>query len=525
MDPAERTNASLILQTWDKAENFLEPEELSPWQFINTLYYIKTTCSDAFYACFIDGKKEWKQEKYLLSLDAIVKAFEKKDRPLDSYKKTFIANEESEFKNILISLIDTLCQNEENLTPRDRHYRFIELLRNAILNDVADVEYSPFLEKISLYHFTEVHLFSLCKSVIDMAIEMGMREVHRNDPSKLQGIFPKELHEIPLKDQFLFIERAPQEIKAPLMNLQFQRLRGACNIKFDAHNQGNIPYALFDFSLGTKTIRALRSCTPTIQRKDYESFTYQGKATIIPEFENFVRGGMSLLYVSMQNYQERYIASERERNISFVELNQKYPKTFHLAILAHDSPFYYQQAPFDKIVDASLFKTQFMTEMLSQESGFFFASNLMDENNFKTLLDEVHHDLYLGKQELTLQERLDFIEMYYTRLTLFLLMKSKAAYMMNVCKHTADRAAIRNSLVHYLLLIIFEKEKSAEHLNDFYALLHSGAFLMEKRAINSRKERLLPILKLLESEEIRNRLRLRKNSIGLVGDDLFIQKS
>ncbi len=532
MDPAEiPSDLNLVLQTWQEPPIILEAQELSPWPFINALYYIKTTCSAAFYAYFIDGEKEWKQEKYFLSLLAISDAFKTQFKALLEFKETFAANEDSELKTTLLSLIDVIAQKNENapLNPRDLHYQFIELLRKAILTDEADVEYTPFLEKVSLVHYTEVHLFSFCKNVIDMAIELGMREIHRNDSSQLKGIFPKELHEIPLSDQFLILEASPQEIKAPLVHLQFSRIRGACNIGFDAQNQGNIPYVLFDFNLSTKAIRALRSCTPTMQRNDYKSFTYQGHATIIPEFENFISAlvteNTSLFYISMQNYQERHIASEKERNVSFIELNKKYPKTFHLTILAHDSSFYYQAAPFDQISDAAAFKALFMKEMLSEESGFFFAKNLMDEECFKLLLDEVHYDLYLDKQDLTHDERLDFIELYYTRLTLFLLKKSKANYIMNVCKHTADRAAIRNSLVHYLLLILYKKETSGDHLNDFYTLLHAGAFLMEKRAINSRKERLLSIMKRLESGEIKDRLRMRKDSIGIIGDDLFINKS
>lgn len=511
--------------------------------FTGVLISIPSNCVSIFKDIFIDDQKSWKQAKYLLSLSAIVKAFENNQSTLQDIRKIFSENEKTPIQQKILSIIDLLLNLDhiEIDNSRNTYRQFMTLLREALSFNANDIEYTPFLETLCLYRFTEHHPFIFCEALIQGMMRKGItaanpstsninqKELKSDISVELTDISKKEslatLDKIPLSVQFSYITAVPQNEKAPHAHLLNNFVKGACNINFDPQAGNNIPYVLFDFALNNKMIRVLRSGTPTIQRTDYQSCTLEGKACINPEFicftESCTSNGKHLLYLSLQNNEERSLASEKARNTALIEHHKQFPNTFFLIILAHDSNFYHQKNSPEKMSYEN-FKEQFITEM--QTPSYFFSEQLADFKIFQDLMDEVHHDLYLNCITLTKKERLDFIEFYYARLTLHFLIKSKADYLMNVCKDSIDRAGIRNALLHYLLLIFFQKEKSPVHLNELFIYLHAAPFLIKKRAVNFRQERLLSILQLLESEEIKKRILLRKDELSIQGEGPKIKK-
>jgi hypothetical protein len=518
-------------------ENTIKPdskEQLDTIAWISILAYdvityIPTVCASTFRDLFIDGNSPWRQEIFKLSLSGIQNAFENEHTPLVHIKSKFLSNDVTPTQTAVLSVIDALdSNNPQSLqTPELQSQHFIDQLRYAIQLD-GDIEYSPFLEKICFYRFTEVQIFDFCQNLIHSIIQEGMR-VTLLEKDLCRKKCQSQLFEIPLIDQFKYIAIAPQSTKAPLSHLYIDLIKGGCNIFFDAQRGSNVPYALFDFSITHHSIRVLRTGSPTMQRYNYETFTYHGDATITKEFEMFIENlwikGKKLLFVGLQDKNERIVGSEHQRIEALIKLHEKFPKTFILIVLAHDSEFYHQTEAFKFLNSADEFKERFLSEMQSAKGGFYFPENFKNWEVIKILLDEVHADLYLDKTVLSLQERLNFIEIFYTRITFKFLSLSKVDYLINCCKDSIDRAAIRNTLLQYLLLIFYKKENSPEHLNQLYTYLHAGAFLVKKRSLNSRKDRLLEIFKLLESEEIKSRLFARKDVIGIDGDDLLIQNS
>lgn len=503
-----------------KPSSFMIDEGSRSFFQLPILFFNFVTTS--FYVCFVDGDKPWKQIKYKLNLTSIASYLQ------DHLKTVLIEkNEESDTKNAFLETSKILFEdiNLPDTLPRTNYRLFIDTLRKALLLNSNNNPYQELLEKICIFRYTNFHFFSFCEILINDQMKNGILAL--NPPNK-DTLLLKQLHEIPLKDQFCYLHAIPQEEKAPLLDLGIELIRGGCNFNSDAQRRGNIPYVLFDFTLKSIDIRVLRLSTPTRQRYNYETFTYEGKADIIPEFEGFIKGlkkeNKSLVYCSLQDFVERSAGSEKARGDAFIHFANMYPGVFHLLILAHDSAFYHQTAPFDVINDASIFKKTFLDEMRKKESGFFFSTHLQDFEAFAQIFDEVHEDLFCKNTILSLNERLNFIKFYYIRIILFVLVKTKAPFLANVCKDSIDRAQIMNSILHYLLLILFQKQDSPEDLNAFYTYLHVAAFLVKKRAINSRKERLLSLLELLKSEDVKKRLLLRKASIGIEGNSLTILK-
>jgi hypothetical protein len=533
MDPATPQPTVLSSQYFDQT---LCPSntDLNTFTWISSLAYniisfIPTLCISTFCDLFIDGNMPWRQKKFELSLNAIIDAFNEGNIPLATIKQKFLENEDTPTKLAVLSVIDAiLIENSlQNDNPEQQSRNFIDQLRLALELD-GDIEYSPFLEKICFYRFTEFHMFPFCNTLINLIVQEGIKASLAITPEKHLEECQKELYQISLKDQLKYIHQAPQSTKAPLSHLYVDLIKGGCNIFFDAQRGSNIPYVLFDFQLNDISIRVLRTGSPTMQRYNYQTFTYYGDASITKEFETFVENlfsqGLKLLFMGLQDKNERFAGSEHQRVQALIELHKKFPNTFVLIILAHDSDFYHQRGAFSAVDDANTFKDQFIQEMLSETGGFFFPEKLIDSEVWRAIMDEVHTDLYLDKLDLSLNERLNFIEIYYTRLTLYLLKKTKVNYLINCCKDSIDRAAIRNALLQYFLLIFYGKEKSGRHLNELYTYLHAGAFLVKKRSLNSRQNRLLDTFKLLESDEIRERIFSRKESIGVQGNELIIKQ-
>jgi|GEM_PF-3037786 len=490
---------------------------------------IPEVCISKIYDYCVDGDKSWKRLKYDLSLKAIAKGFEKDHLSLDNLRKDFEAQESSSMQTTIICIIDLLIKNSEfqGEDPRIEYRNFIDLLRTALSDQPTKIEYIQFLEKICLYRFTEVHLYPFCNTLIDEIVKEGIKVVHQLTPIMMDEILKKTLSQIPLVDQFLYITAAPQAFKAPYLHLLVDLVKGGCNIAFDAQRRSNTPYVLFDFEMNSKTIRVLRVGSPTMQRNDYETATYEGKATIVPEFVNLIKTlsstKMGLLYISCQDNLERYCGTEHERNSALLELYLKYKDTFNFAIFPHDTTFYYQKAPFDTIDDSFTFRENFIKQMRSTEQGFYFSDGLVNFDDILDIMNEVHFDLFSNKPTLNIEERQNFIEICYTRFTLYFLKKTGSNFLINSCKDSADRAAIRNALLQYLLLIFYKKELCETELNALYTYIHAGAFLVKKRALNSRLNRIVSILNLLESKTIRDNLNFRKEAIGVEGDQLFIK--
>jgi len=112
----------------------------------------------------------------------------------------------------------------------------------------------------------------------------------------------------------------------------------------------------------------------------------------------------------------------------------------------------------------------------------------------------------------------------HIRLVLELLKKTCACFLICCCKDSIDRGNILNTLVCLLILILLEKENSQERLRILKVFIHAATMIVKKREMNGRKTRFLSFLDLMANPFVIQRLKKRKEQIGIMGDDIFIQK-
>jgi hypothetical protein len=358
---------------------------------------------------------------------------------------------------------------------------------------------------------------------VETFIKEGFDELIKKEPNakQYQNIHPLDL---PLAFQFECIRAAPQNNKAPRIDLFLNAIEGGTGRFFDPQAKSNMPYTLYDFTLEGRTIRVMRFGTPTNQN-------YCGEAKINPEFKHFLHK-KKVLYIRLEDEQKNYIVNEWIRNEALKELNEEYPENFFLSIFSLDNSFFYQK---DEYADNSLGTSPFETVEAYKESfmkailgkGFYFNPTWSNETSFNDKLeniwDEVHEIFFDKKYPLNQVERGHFVIAYYVLTTFYLLRKSQADYFLFGCKDSADRGQMLQAVLLSVLLIFMNKELSTKHLRFLKVVIHAAALIVRKREMNERRDRLISFLEFIfSSEQIRERLRERKEYYGVNGEDIFV---
>jgi len=244
-----------------------------------------------FNAFFVDGDRPWKQGKYQIALTSLLNP-SKLDESLLSF-----AGERH-----ILRILDILKNPNAPGSYRESYRYFVDRLREAI----AATDFSSqspaaeLLGELCFQRFTHVHMYTFCETLVSTMIAQGRVNSRETGLNVLDGM----VRAIPLSEQFALIKRAPQDWKAPIVDLKIEQARGALNLSFDAQRRNNVPYALFDILREDKlTVHIIRTGSPTIQRNEYSNWSYQGEATITPDFELFInvlkQRDLTLLFTSL----------------------------------------------------------------------------------------------------------------------------------------------------------------------------------------------------------------------------------
>jgi len=491
---------------------------------------------------FIDGQHQWKKIRYYLSLQAILKAFqkEKSKRLLEQLQQEQSPQLEN-IQNVFNSL-NQLENNNELL--RDTHSSFIQNLREALdsetFNDSLVTQDDPAtnaLLDLCHYRFTEVHLYAFCEEFITACLEKGLETLFFDDPESNAQLLLDDPFTLPLDKQFKAINALPQDWKAPKLNLLLHRARGACNILYNPHQDGNTPYVLFDVSLQQGNnpplqIRVIRTGTPTVQRDCFQRMTYAGEAYIVPEFRYFIerlrRNDENLLFISFQDDLERWIANEAQRNIALKKLAEEYPETFRFAIFSKDNAFYFQTSYFNRVYKKEEFLNIYFNDLIHCKNGMYIPTEWAKNKELTSLIKENLFDvsfiLFKDANELKKVERLDFIEISYCFLTLEFALYFKVLHLIFCCKDSIDRANLSNTLLLYILLIITGDIDSLEYRKILYSYLHAATLFVKKREMNSRFERLISAIKRLDDPAVRKRIKEWAFKKKLRVDPIIVKK-
>ncbi|MBJ7450180.1 MAG: hypothetical protein JHC93_07485 [Parachlamydiales bacterium] len=486
-------------------------DELDPASGFN-----KRTLSAVISELFVDRPHPWRQERYQLTLNAIIEHLKNDGQSEDSLIE-LIGDQKTELHLLLKQVLQALY-SKDDIPFSDRYYTFLKALR-AVIKSKQYIKaftmgyWQPgesvlvgLAHKLCRVLYQDVHIDAFCHDVVKTIETAGMPHTETTDDEtqKITLVPPIGDYIDTLSLTHDYIVSAPASYKVPYFHELAQMMRGHLNICYDSHLQENVPYQLYATTLpneggSQKPLYALRIGTPT-QEKLF-GFLFPS-ATINPEFIGFMNdlrfSKKRHVYFNLQLRRNRFFWQNESFRCSALEkIQDQYSETLMVITLAKNSPFYYQKGRFEKMEDADIFKMLFLQEMRFGKH-FYFPKKLTEDpsHNFfedvKKMLDDVHSIHFDQLDFLSIEERMDFIEIFYVRLQEYCLAYFQADSYNITCRDGIDRAGAANALFYINRLQKEGQTNNPSAVTKIKDILFAPALFVKKRAIrNSRLQRFI----------------------------------
>lgn len=270
---------------------------------------------------------------------------------------------------------------------------------------------------------------------------------------------------------------------------------------FDSILQGNIPNTLYAIETPETPMLNIRLPSPTRQE-------FIHKVTINEEFKAFLRAcnqGEESSRLLLFNQQDRTSWREHHRSNAIEDLqnNSDFNDVIDVATLAYDTDFYYQAAPYHSDHQTTLFIAHLKEHLLDPSSGYAFSERILSElePELDALIDGVHRTFFGGKNVLTREARLDFIEITYLFIQLKCLDIIQPQIFAFSCKDGVDLGMASSGLL-YAFLQLVGNHSSFKNIQDDLRMLLFGIPLLirERLMIHERFLRMLSALNVIEQK-------------------------
>lgn len=268
---------------------------------------------------------------------------------------------------------------------------------------------------------------------------------------------------------------------------------------FDPLMLGNLPEKLGTFYLEEKERELLRIPAPIIQERI-------DKAVVSDEFRSFLfkcsEKGLKLLYVDFQD-RTSWHEHGRVKAIESLSHEAQYSGCFSYVNLAKDTDFYNQLGLYRDLSESSEFIRVLYLQLSDESTGYHFSTALkkaLFPDFMEKIVGKIWEEFFDKKEQLSLHERLDFIELSYHFITLKIIEIEKPDFITLTSKDGLDIGS--TSAVEFLSLIKMgskEKFKSGD-FEDLRTILFAPTLLQRERVIHSERfQRLIEMIQLLEN--------------------------
>lgn len=262
--------------------------------------------------------------------------------------------------------------------------------------------------------------------------------------------------------------------------LDVLRLEEEKAVAFDPLMQGNIPERLYDISKR----KVLRLPCPTKQ-------AIISKADIVEEFLGFLRvlkeEKKSHLLINLQD-RLSWRENARSKALEDIEQNSESPSAISVVSLSKDSSFYHQNDNYFAFTNGFRFIDEFKKLLLNNEEGFFIPAKLKTKDMeafVDDCLNTIYNFFFLEKADLSRQERLDFIEIFYHFFILKLIEMTNPASISFTSKDAIDSSSVLNASFYSFIKLLNKSHIGKEDEDYILWLIYTPAFLVRNRAVNS----------------------------------------
>lgn len=412
---------------------------------------------------------------------------------------------------MLASNVNNLKKNEPIKCCTEYFHDFQRFLREATqsreyqkLSNYAQDKGSPFarclletVQAISCGFVTSMQGFAEVSPVVARWIDEA-QGVEGAEGNKKEGLVERLRHDYAVMNKF--IKKHPN---GPLIKVLESLERGTYHF-YDPCWQNNLPSQLYSVYLNDQRMMCLHMPSPTYQE-------FINKATVNEEFKAML-GAFSANYMMMSKYllinlQDRTSWKEHFRCAALEELQRmhQYESNFTVVTINHDTEFYNQLAPYNDENQIDLFMDHFTEHLSDESSGFYYPKDVkraIFPQFVQDMMKSIHKVFFGGKNVLTRDRRMDFIQIFYLFLELKIIEVVKPDAFSLTCKDGIDCGSTANAFMYCFLKLLSNEKMS----NDDYALLnvilYGPSMIVRERAVMpERFNRMLSALKVIETTQ------------------------
>lgn len=270
---------------------------------------------------------------------------------------------------------------------------------------------------------------------------------------------------------------------------------------FDPLMQENLPSQQYAFYINDNKMVNLHFPCPITQE-------FINKATVNDEFKNYLRAvgnqnasGKILLI----NLEDRTSWREHARSVALETLQhiKEFDGVLDVVTLAKDTDFYHQLPPYQSENHAIIFINQFKDQLEDENTGYYFPDHIRKElfpKFIDRLLSEIHRVFFSGKNVLSRDQRMDFIEIAHQFITLKILDVTKPSVFALTCKDGLDCGGGSSALLYAFMKLIGKDELSEADRHEINLLLYGPSLVVRERIINAERfNRILNAIRAVES--------------------------
>lgn len=254
------------------------------------------------------------------------------------------------------------------------------------------------------------------------------------------------------------------------------------------HSEGDIPSHLFSIFAGDHEVRVIRTPNTTF---DYQGMSGEINAAVMPEFLNYLsalsKQGKNHLYI---NFMARQSSDKRKTDIlEALESNPQFGQSIAVISLARNSDFYEQRKSYSNLDDVKTFKEVFIQELFadSAKSNYHWSNKLELSDwkeNVRMILDNVHTQYFFNQERLTIEERMQFIDVAYIQIIEHIIALLQPDVVNLSCAITIDRGPTAYTLLYIDLLLKQKQTIDAEDLKTIETLVYGPGALIRNRKID-----------------------------------------
>lgn len=448
------------------SENYNSPEDPFLQLHVAFQHYIKTCAQNLIQSCKVYMDRYYRET-----------AKHKDKEPVSLLNRAFMALMLcSHVSPSIIGASDKTCASYF----ADFQYFFRKVITHKDYQKMVlyayDSKYSEsichIVEKICKALFTNMHGLQESMETINELITTALS---KKEHKKTDQISTQILHEYEALTKLMKLHP-----NGPLTKVVNLLDRGVAI--FDAFKDLNLPNSLFTLYYNQSKSTVIKLPCPTFQE-------YIHKCTIAPEFITYLRvlkgeEGNHLLI----NLQDRTSWREHARSAALEDLqrNKEFENVLTVVTLSTNTEFYFQMDPYHSLNAYHEFIEVFKDQLFDHNSGYLIPEKvheIINSSFVDKLCHAIHMTFFSGKNVLSKNNRIHFIELFYLFLTLKCIDALKPYTFSFTCKDSLDCSAAYGAQI-FLLYSFLRKEEFDEHdRNRIRLLIHGPALLYRERLV------------------------------------------